>query len=183
VRVSLRRGSHTEKPRLFDISDGAPSGKTEAASKQERDMTQTFTITQLTKELGVTSRTLRFYEEEKLLSPLRRGQTRLYRASDRDRILLILRGRRVGFSVAELRELLDLYDGPSRNVTQMIEARRKFCDRIALLEQQRVDLEKSLSELRDGVDSIDTVLAKSQDATNAKRVNGAAKRRFKKSSG
>lgn len=144
-------------------------------------MTRTFTINQLAKEFGVTTRTLRFYEEEKLIAPLRRGRTRLYRESDRDRILLILRGRRVGFSVTEVRELLYLYEGPSRSVTQMIEARRKFCDRIAMLEQQRVDLEESLSELRDGVESIDTVLAKVQEV--AKPAKGTPKKRLKKSGG
>ncbi len=68
-------------------------------------MSRTFTIRQLTKEFGVTARALRFYEEEGLIAPSRRGQTRLYAPRDRARIVLILRGRRVGFSLAELREL------------------------------------------------------------------------------
>ena len=66
-----------------------------------------YTIRQLTKEFGVTARTLRFYEDEHLIAPGRRGQTRLYSARDRARIILILRGRRLGFSLAEIREVLD----------------------------------------------------------------------------
>jgi DNA-binding transcriptional MerR regulator len=122
-------------------------------------MSRTFTIRQLTKEFGVTARALRFYEEEGLISPSRRGQTRLYAVRDRARIVLILRGRRVGFSLAELRELLDLYDGPGGSEAQMVEARRKFAERIAVLERQKVDIEDSLEELRRGIVSIDTALA------------------------
>jgi DNA-binding transcriptional MerR regulator len=121
---------------------------------------ETFTIKKLVKEFGVTARTLRFYEEEKLLAPLRRGQTRYYCAQDRERLLLIMRGRRVGFSVAELREMLDLYDGPGDSIAQMIQARRKFSERIATLEQQRIDIEQSLNDLRVSIESIDAVLAK-----------------------
>jgi len=121
-------------------------------------MTRTFTIRQLTKEFGVTARALRFYEEENLIAPARRGQTRLYSARDRARIALILRGRRVGFSLAELRELLDLYEGPGGSAAQMVEARRKFQERIAVLERQKLDIEQSLLELRDGIQSIDAAL-------------------------
>ena len=129
-----------------------------AFRRGETGMTRTFTIRQLTKEFGVTARALRFYEEEELIAPARRGQTRLYSTRDRARIMLILRGRRVGFSLAELRELLDLYEGPGGNATQMVEARRKFQERIAVLERQKVDIEQSLSELRDGIQSIDAAL-------------------------
>ena len=129
-------------------------------------MSRTFTIRQLTKEFGVTARALRFYEEEGLIAPSRRGQTRLYAVRDRARIVLILRGRRVGFSLAELRELLDLYDGPGGSTAQMVEARRKFAERIAILERQKIDIEDSLLELRQGILSIDAALA-SQAATAA----------------
>src|SRR6185312_8473565 len=135
-------------------------------------MTRTFTIRQLTKEFGVTARALRFYEEEELVAPARRGQTRLYSARDRARIALILRGRRVGFSPAELRELLDLYEGPGGSAAQMVEARRKFAERIAALEQQKVDIEQSLQELRDGIQNIDAVLDGAQGAIAVPAVNG-----------
>jgi DNA-binding transcriptional MerR regulator len=122
-------------------------------------MTPVFTIRQLTREFGVSARTLRFYEEEKLIAPGRRGQTRLYSARDRARLMLVLRGRRVGFSLAELRELLDLYDGPGGSKTQMAQARCKFVERITILERQRQDLDQALSELRAGIDTIDAALA------------------------
>ena len=139
----------------------APSGK----SKQDKSVRKpepgdTFTIKKLVKEFGVTARTLRFYEEEKLLAPLRRGQTRYYSERDRERLLLIMRGRRVGFSVAELREMLDLYDGPSDSIAQMIRARRKFSERITTLEQQRIDIDHSLNDLRASIENIDAVLNK-----------------------
>src|ERR1700744_1859491 len=121
-------------------------------------MGRTYSIRQLTKEMGVTSRTLRHYEDEGLLAPERQGQSRIYSPRDRARIVLILRGRRVGFSLAELRELLDLYEGPGGSAAQTVEARRKFAERIAMLEQQKIDIEQSLSELRDGIDSIDLAL-------------------------
>jgi DNA-binding transcriptional MerR regulator len=123
-------------------------------------MTRVFTIRQLTKEFGVTARALRFYEEEGLIAPSRRGQTRLYSPRDRARIILILRGRRVGFSLAELRELLDLYEGPGGGRAQMVEARRKFEERIAVLERQKVDIDESLEELRRGIGQIDEVLSR-----------------------
>lgn len=126
-------------------------------------MTKTYTIRQLTKEFGVTARALRFYEEEDLIAPARLGQTRLYNTRDRARIVLILRGRRVGFSLAELRELLDLYEGPGGSAVQMAEARRKFAQRISALEQQKVDIEQSLQELRDGIQSIDAMLGGQQN--------------------
>ena len=131
-----------------------------------------YTIRQLTKEFSVTARTLRFYEDEKLIAPGRRGQTRLYSARDRARIVLILRGRRVGFSLAELRELLDLYEGPGGSAAQMAEARRKFAARIAALEQQKIDIEQSLQELRDGIQNIDAVLDGAQGAIAVPAANG-----------
>ena len=80
-------------------------------------------------------------------------------ARDRDRIMLILRGRRLGFSLAELRELLDLYEDSGGTAGQMVEARRKFQERIAVLERQKVDIEQSLTELRDGIQSIEIALS------------------------
>jgi DNA-binding transcriptional MerR regulator len=130
------------------------------SSARNPELSDTFTIKKLVKEFGITARTLRFYEEERLLAPLRRGQTRYYSERDRERLLLIMRGRRVGFSVAELREMLDLYDGPGDSIAQMIQARRRFSERIATLQQQRIDIEQSLNDLRVSIESIDAVLNK-----------------------
>jgi len=104
-------------------------------------------ITELTEEFGVTTRTLRFYEDRKLLSPFRRGRKRLYRPRDRIRLKLILRGKRLGLSLDEIAEIIDLYDetsGPQKQIDKLlerIEARRQ-----ALI-SQRQDIDEALQEL------------------------------------
>lgn len=124
--------------------------------------TETFIgITELTEEFGVTTRTLRFYEDRKLLSPFRRGRKRLYRPRDRIRLRLILRGKRLGLSLDEIAEIIDLYDetsGPQKQIDKLlerIEARR------AALNRQRQDIDDALAELatvekkaRDHLDSL-----------------------------
>lgn len=125
-----------------------------------KHMNRSFTIRQLTKEFGVTARTLRFYEDEGLIAPERRGQTRIYSARDRARIILILRGRRVGFALAEIREILDLYDVHDGGVRQTAHARKKFEEQLHKLERQKVDIEESLVELRRAITEIDTRMAK-----------------------
>jgi DNA-binding transcriptional MerR regulator len=119
---------------------------------------RTYTIRQLTKEFSVTARTLRFYEDEGLIAPERRGQTRIYSQRDRARIILILRGRRVGFSLAEIRGILDLYRHDGGDV-QLVHTRKKFAERIETLERQKIDIDESLKQLRQGVADIDTRLA------------------------
>lgn len=117
-----------------------------------------YTIRQLTKEFSVTARTLRFYEDEKLIAPGRRGQTRLYSPRDRARIILILRGRRLGFSLAEIREVLDMYDGKDGEQAQMVHARKKFEERIQILERQKLDIDQALRQLREGINELDAAL-------------------------
>src|SRR5258708_13550775 len=114
-------------------------------------MNRSFTIRQLTKEFGVTARTLRFYEDEGLIAPERRGQTRIYSPRDRARIILILRGRRVGFALAEIREILDLYNPEDHGVRQTLHARKKFEEQLHKLERQNVDIEKSLRNFRPAI--------------------------------
>ena len=123
-------------------------------------MNRTFTIRQLTKEFGVTARTLRFYEDEGLIAPARRGQTRIYSPRDRARIILILRGRRVGFSLAEIGQILDLYDAHDGGKAQILHARKKFDEQVRKLESQRVDIEESLVELRRAIKAIDDAFAR-----------------------
>ena len=117
-----------------------------------------YTIRQLTKEFGVTARTLRFYEDEKLISPGRRGQTRLYSPRDRARIILILRGRRLGFSLAEIHEVLVMYDSKDGEQAQMLHTRKKFEERIRILERQQLDIDQALRQLRDGLRDIEAAL-------------------------
>jgi DNA-binding transcriptional MerR regulator len=122
-------------------------------------LSRQYSIRELTKELGVTARTLRHYEDEGLISPARNGQQRLYSSRDRARITLILRGRRVGFSLAEIGEILDLYDNKDGGAAQLSYARRKFTERIESLERQKADVEESLAELRLGLTMIENKLA------------------------
>lgn len=122
-------------------------------------MSRTYTIRDLTKELGITARTLRHYETEGLIAPARKGQQRVYSARDRARITLILRGRRVGFTLAEIDEILDLYDNNDGGVAQLAHARRKFRERIETLERQKTDIDESLAELQLGLNMIDNKLA------------------------
>jgi len=129
-------------------------------------LSRQYSIRELTKELGITARTLRHYEDEGLIAPTRNGQQRIYSARDRARITLILRGRRVGFTLAEIGEILDLYDSEDGGAAQLAYARKKFASRIAALEQQRRDVEESLAELRLGLTAIETKLADDKPRTS-----------------
>jgi DNA-binding transcriptional MerR regulator len=108
-----------------------------------------FTIRDLAEEFGCTHRTIRFYEDEGLLKPRRAGQARIFSARDRARLSLILRGRRLGFSLSDIAEMLDLYDADPDHVRQLTVALEKGRARIAQLEGQRADIEAALAELKE----------------------------------
>lgn len=110
-------------------------------------MTATFTISDLAKEFAITARTLRFYEDKGLLNPARRGLHRLYSRRDRARLKLVLMGKKVGFSLDEIREMLDLYDLKDGQTTQLRVTLEKFERQIAMLKQQRQDIEIAIAEL------------------------------------
>ena len=105
---------------------------------------RTYSIRQLCREFGATARALRFYEDKGLLTPARKGQTRVYDARDRARLKLILRGRRIGFSLVEIQQMLDLYDHDDHNTHQMAVALRRHRAQIAALKQQREDLDAAI---------------------------------------
>lgn len=108
---------------------------------------EVFTIRDLTKEFEVSARTLRFYEEKGLLAPRRNGEKRLYSRRDRARLRYVLMGKRVGFSLREVREMLDLYDLGDGRRTQLQVALAKFQERTAGLEEQRADIDRAIAEL------------------------------------
>ena len=111
---------------------------------------RTFAIRQLCQEFRVTPRALRFYEDKGLLSPARDGMNRVYNHRDRVRLQLILQGKRVGFSLNEIREILDLYDHNDGGAAQMARSLRKFRERILALKAQREDIEGAIQALEDG---------------------------------
>lgn len=110
-------------------------------------MSATFTISDLAKEFGVTTRTIRYYEDQGLLSPKREGMNRVFSHRDRVRLKLALRGKRLGFSLSEIRELFDLYDLAKDERRQLEAFLMRLEKRRALLEQQREDIEVMLSEI------------------------------------
>lgn len=105
-------------------------------------------IQDVAEHLGVTHRTLRFYEDKGLIDPARVGNTRIYSRRDVARMQLILRGKRLGFSIREIGEFLDLYDTDPQHVEQKRVLLQRVIDRIALLEHQREAIDKTLIELR-----------------------------------
>lgn len=119
----------------------------------------TFTITQLAGEFGVTSRTIRFYEDKELLQPSRSGMNRIYSRRDRARLALVLRGKRLGFSLSDVKDMLDLYDLRDGQVEQMKLAWRKCGERVAMLRGQQDDLARTITELEDGRRQIEAALA------------------------
>jgi DNA-binding transcriptional MerR regulator len=123
------------------------------------DHRRTFTIRQLCNEFKVTPRSLRFYEDKGLLSPARQGLNRLYSHRDRGRLQLILRGKRVGLSLAEIRDLLDLYNEGDGGLIQMTTSLAKFKERIAALEAQRLDIDSAIEGLRQTVAAMEAKLA------------------------
>jgi len=120
-----------------------------ARSKPEHP---TYSIVDLAREFDVTTRTIRFYEEHGLLSPMRRGVQRIYAPRDRVRLRLVMRGKRLGFSIAEIKEMIELYDAERGEERQLRLFVRKIGERRAILEQQRQDIQVILDEL-DGLDA------------------------------
>jgi DNA-binding transcriptional MerR regulator len=110
-------------------------------------MKTVFTIGELAREFGVTLRTLRFYEDKQILSPRRQGTTRLYSRRDRARLKLALLGKRVGFSLVEIKEMLDLYDLKNGHVIQMRVALEKFGQQLEVLKRQKLDIDQAIDEL------------------------------------
>lgn len=114
----------------------------------------TFSIGDLAREFGVTLRALRFYEDKGLLTPERDGMNRLYTRRDRARLKLILMGKRVGFSLLEIKEMLDLYDLKDGQTTQLKVAQQKFAAQLSALEDQKREVERAIAELSRTLDIV-----------------------------
>ncbi|WP_398305640.1 MerR family DNA-binding transcriptional regulator [Zoogloea sp.] len=108
---------------------------------------ETYTITELAREFGITPRAIRFYEDEGLLAPTRAGRNRIYARRDRTRLRLILRGKRLGLSLAEIGELLGMYDGVRNSTQQLSRFLSVLAERRRAIEQQREDIIAVLGEI------------------------------------
>src|SRR5262252_614896 len=127
------------------MSIAAPAKTPDAPGDPQR----IYSIAELAREFAITARTIRFYEDEGLIKPRRQGLTRLYSAHDRVRLSWILRGKRLGFSLAEIKELLDLYQVDRTGVQQMRELLRRSRLHIADLEHKRRDLDQHIDEFKE----------------------------------
>jgi len=142
--------------------ESAAAGTYKNASAKDGQDSITYTITQLAEEFSVTTRAIRFYEDKDLLHPTRQGQTRVYRPRDRARLALIVRGKAIGFSLGEIKELIDLYDnyGDER---QYLIALEKFREQMANLEQQKEDINVQIELLGEACERM-SLLAKKATA-------------------
>ena len=123
---------------------------------------RTFSIRQLCQEFKCTPRALRFYEDKGLLAPARDGMNRVYSYKDRARLVLILRGKRVGLALAEIGEILDLYEVDDGGAQQAARSLKKFRERIVALESQKLDIDKAICELKLGCEAMEKRLAETR---------------------
>lgn len=128
---------------------------------------ETMTIREMCDAFGVTARTLRFYEAKELLFPIREGQKRLFTHRDRGRLKLILRGKRFGFSLEEIRQLLDLYNMGDAQLTQLERTMEVAQDRLHDMERQRDELNEAIEELKEQMSWGDKMIVSLKQEKNA----------------
>ena len=140
-----------------------------AASAKPRAAAQAFTISELAAEFDITSRAIRFYEDVGLLTPGRAGRNRVYTQRDRTRLKLTLRGKRLGLSLQEIKQLVDMYDSPSDTTQQLTAFLGVLGEHRRLLEQQREDIEITLAEISQHEARCKSLLGGAAPAANTRR--------------
>ncbi|MCB5424455.1 MerR family DNA-binding transcriptional regulator [Altererythrobacter sp. CC-YST694] len=141
-------------------ADSPVSAKEHSGAHLERpdaERREKFSISDLTREFGVTARALRFYEDEGLIAPSRVGLNRIYSRRDRARLAWIMRAKNVGFSLTEIREMIDLYDLNDGRAEQRRVTVQRCREKIAKLKKQKADIESSIKELTEFVTHIETL--------------------------
>jgi DNA-binding transcriptional MerR regulator len=141
-------------------------------NKERSDRDKTYSITELCREFKVTPRTLRFYEQKGLLSPARRGWTRLFNYRDRARLQLILRGKRAGFSLEEIKEMLDLYNLKDGQLTQLRVSSAKMAERLVALKQQRIEIDEAVDDLERTIVVVNNMLKERESGNAPKTASG-----------
>ena len=141
-----------------------------ARTRIDKDDRVSFSITELADEFGVTSRTIRFYEDKGLVNPERDGTTRIFSRSDRGRLKIILRGRRLGFSLQDIKKMLDMYSPEGESTGQLTYTLQKCEEQFKKLVTQRTDINEAIAELEDGISQL-----KEHLASGSKSVSGRKK--------
>lgn len=139
-------------------------GSITKAPDQSDKRDQLTRIGEMAREFGVTLRTLRFYEDKGLLNPIREGTSRLYTRSDKVRLKLVLLGRKVGFSLREVKQMIDLYDPSGSNLKQLKITLDKSEKQMVRLQKQRAAIDEAIAELAAGLDTVRAILAARQPA-------------------
>jgi len=121
---------------------------------QKQTIQNIFSITELSRELDITTRSIRHYEDIGLISPKRQGQTRIYSPADRTKLMLILRGKRLGFSLEESREIIDMYNPSKGNKDQLEKLIQCIGVQKAKLKKQKEDINKMIRDLKDAEDAL-----------------------------